>query len=89
VKAKTYDLVLMDIVMPGMDGLEATRCIYSDFLGALDRPYLVALTGSEEEAVCLAGGMDDYLRKPVALDDLAVAITKGLKKVNPWWDLPA
>jgi CheY-like chemotaxis protein len=88
VQAKTYDMVLMDIEMPIMDGLEATRWIYAYSIGTPGRPYIVALTATAEEARCLAGGMDDYLRKPVGLNDLAATITKGLRRVTAWWDLP-
>ncbi len=73
---KQYDLILMDMQMPEMDGLEATRQIHAD-IPESERPYIIAMTanamvGDREE--CLAAGMDDYVSKPVRPADLANAI---------------
>jgi len=73
---KQYDLILMDMQMPEIDGLEATRRIHAELLEE-DRPYIIAMTanamvGDREE--CLAAGMDDYISKPVRPADLATAI---------------
>ena len=70
VEAKKYDLILMDVQMPEMDGLDATRAIRKS-MGS--QPVIVALTanamrGDREE--CLDAGMDDYISKPVRLDEL-------------------
>ena len=76
-RASPYDLVLMDVMMPGMDGLDATRRLRSE-LPAADQPRVVALTAralrSDREA-CLEAGMDDYLSKPVRMGDLAHALS--------------
>jgi signal transduction histidine kinase/CheY-like chemotaxis protein/ligand-binding sensor domain-containing protein len=70
VRIKTYDLVFMDVQMPEMDGLEATRRIRKE---SIVQPRIIAMTanamqGDREE--CLAAGMDDYISKPVNLNDL-------------------
>jgi len=70
-----YDLILMDVQMPDMDGLETTRKIRQ--LWPLDGPYIIAITayaleGDRER--CFDSGMNDYLAKPVRLDELKVAL---------------
>jgi len=72
-----YDIVLMDLQMPEMDGLEATRHIRR--LKLPEQPVIVALTantmqGDEEE--CLRAGMNDYIGKPVKLEELLAKLRK-------------
>ncbi|MEU5695550.1 response regulator [Actinosynnema sp. NPDC020468] len=70
---RPYDVVLMDVHMPVMDGLEATTAIRAE-VPAGRRPHVVAMTASvllEDRNACAAAGMDDYLPKPVRADDLA------------------
>jgi PAS domain S-box-containing protein len=77
-----YDLVLMDVQMPEMDGLEATRVIRSPESPVRnhDIPIIAvtahAMTGDRER--CLKAGMDDYVSKPVQLQQLAEAIERQL-----------
>ena len=76
VERQPYDVVLMDVQMPEMDGLEASRRITGRWL-AHERPRIVAMTanamaGDREE--CMAAGMDDYVTKPIRVDALVEAL---------------
>jgi len=76
VARQPYDVVLMDVQMPEMDGLEASRRITAKY-PAPQRPRIVAMTanamqGDREE--CLAAGMDDYVTKPIRVDQLVEAL---------------
>ncbi len=71
-----YELILMDVLMPEMDGLDATRQIRAR-LPKERQPRIIAMTAnalSGDRERCLAAGMDDYISKPVQLDELAMAI---------------
>ena len=74
-----YDLVLMDVQMPVMDGLTATRAIRAAG-PSVRQPRVVALTANAMEGDrerCLGAGCDDYLTKPVVLDDLRRALAEA------------
>jgi CheY-like chemotaxis protein len=71
-----YDLVLMDVHMPEMGGLEATRQIREQF-SAQDQPVIVAMTASgqtDDRERCLEAGMDDYLTKPIKAEKLETTL---------------
>ncbi len=73
-----FDVVLMDVQMPEMDGLEATRRICQEWEVGF-RPRIIAITANAmrgDREICLAAGMDDYLSKPIQLQELAEALSK-------------
>jgi CheY-like chemotaxis protein len=73
---KYYDIILMDIQMPEMDGLETTAQIR---LQGGNQPYIVAMTANamqEDREICMQAGMDDYLSKPMRLEDLVTILEK-------------
>jgi PAS domain S-box-containing protein len=73
---ETYDVVIMDVQMPEMDGLETTRQIRQRWPGR--RPHIIAATASamqEEREACLAAGMNAYLSKPIRVESLATALS--------------
>ena len=65
-----FDLVLMDVEMPVMDGLAATRAIRSYESRCGTRLPIVAVTTRDNQRDCLAAGMDAHLNKPLRLDRL-------------------
>ncbi len=73
--SKRYDLVLMDIMMPGMNGFEAARAIRA--LKGISQPKIIAFTAyilPDLRARCIEAGMDDCLIKPVCLKGLSAMI---------------
>ncbi|MCC7347437.1 MAG: response regulator [Variibacter sp.] len=74
----TYDLVLMDVTLAGMDGVQATRRIRAA-AGAAGRIPIIGITGrgdAKEEQTALAAGMDDYLIKPISPSVLVAALAR-------------
>jgi len=73
-----YDLILMDVQMPEMDGLKATREIRRRWQDK-DQPAIIAMTAlalEGDQEMCLGSGMDDYISKPVKMDMLKMALDK-------------
>jgi signal transduction histidine kinase/DNA-binding response OmpR family regulator len=77
-RRQPYDLILMDVQMPFLDGLEATHRIRTEF-PAERQPRVVALTANvlrEQREACLAAGMDDFVQKPIVFADLWAALSQ-------------
>jgi len=80
VSKNKYDLILMDMEMPGLDGIEASKKILSDDEIKL-KPVIVSMTANvskEDKARCLEAGMTDFISKPVTLEVLENTIKKYL-----------
>ena len=80
IQRRNYDIVLMDIQMPEMDGYEATRTIRK--LENIQQPYIIAMTAnalSEDRDICLSHGMDNYISKPMKLDTLVDILKEAHK----------
>ncbi len=88
VSKKEYGVILMDMQMPGVDGLEATKVIRK---AIVKQPVIIALTANalaDDKEVCLAAGMNDYICKPIKPEDLMNMFEKwhpievGYEKLN-------
>ncbi len=78
VERQPYDVVLMDVQMPVMNGLEATKRICSE-MPSHSRPRIIAMTASAmqgDREECLNAGMNDYISKPIRLQDLIQALSQ-------------
>jgi signal transduction histidine kinase/CheY-like chemotaxis protein len=84
VRRGDYDLVLMDLQMPGMDGMEATQAIRAlgDARSSLPIIAMTANAFEEDRQACLAAGMDDYVAKPIDVDRLAEAIARNTQRLS-------
>ncbi|WP_225894185.1 PAS domain-containing protein [Atlanticothrix silvestris] len=79
-----YDVVLMDINMPEMDGLEASQKICQQW-EVSSRPYIIAITANAmrgDREACLAAGMDEYISKPVQIQELIGALSKCRPRIR-------
>ncbi|WP_330202608.1 MASE1 domain-containing protein [Cyanobacterium sp. DS4] len=76
IENNNYDIILMDVQMPEMDGLTTTKKIRKM---SIKQPFIIALTANaldQDQQMCLFAGMNDYIRKPVKIDELNQAILK-------------
>ena len=88
-RERSYDVVLMDVQMPVMDGLEATRLIRAE-LPSERQPRIIAMTANamiEDREFAHEAGMDDYLAKPVRPEELRAALART-KRIAPVEDEP-
>jgi two-component system sensor histidine kinase/response regulator len=90
-----YPVILMDCQMPELDGYKATHRIRemeaSSPFRWTHRPYIIAMTANAlagDRETCLASGMDDYVSKPVRIDELESALQRGLNSMQPKNDPP-
>jgi CheY-like chemotaxis protein len=75
-KGKTYDLIFMDMQMPKMDGIAATRIIRQE---ASQNPWIVALTANvlpEDRKLCFESGMNDFITKPIQIEHILQIFSK-------------
>jgi signal transduction histidine kinase/CheY-like chemotaxis protein len=81
IERQSYDVILMDVQMPEMDGLDATRNIRT--LENVTQPRIIAMTANAMEGdreMCLAAGMNDYVSKPIRVHELVEALLKAERK---------
>lgn len=81
---KDYDLILMDLQMPELDGIAASREI-RDSCNGRAQPYIAALTANalgESREACKEAGMEDFIAKPVSSDDMKAALLRFKKASN-------
>jgi CheY-like chemotaxis protein len=79
-----YDVILMDVQMPEMDGLEATRQVRKRWTGS-KRPWIIAMTANAMESdrqMCYEAGMDSYLSKPVRIEALEAELTRSSENIG-------
>lgn len=82
---QSFDLILMDVQMPEMDGFEATRAIRRNERGTGKHTPVIAMTAhamSGDRELCLSAGMDGYAPKPIRQADLAKEIVRVLGKCS-------
>ncbi len=80
VRRQRYDVILLDVQMPEMDGLTVARHLVQDHPDPARRPWMIAVTANAmqgDRERCLAAGMDDYLSKPMKIAELAAALERA------------
>ncbi len=80
-KRQRYDIIFMDVQMPELDGLETTRYIIKNWRDDV-RPRIIAMTANAmhgDREICIDAGMDDYISKPILVDEIKEIIKKWVK----------
>jgi polar amino acid transport system substrate-binding protein len=80
--AGSYSIVLMDVQMPVMDGLQATKAVRDRERETGDHAVIIALTGHCSRTDCLAAGMDDFIAKPMNIATLKKTMERWLPQSN-------
>jgi signal transduction histidine kinase/CheY-like chemotaxis protein/HPt (histidine-containing phosphotransfer) domain-containing protein len=81
-KRQRYDVILMDMQMPEMDGLETTQHVREKW-SQVEQPHIIAMTANAiqgDREICLAAGMDDYVSKPIRVQELIGALQRSVPK---------
>ncbi|MFA5011144.1 MAG: response regulator [Ignavibacteria bacterium] len=81
---KSYDIIFMDVQMPEMDGIEASKHIVKNW-EVNERPVIIAMTANVmqgDKDKCINAGMDDYLSKPVIIEDVEKILAKWIDTIN-------
>ncbi|MBI2511346.1 MAG: response regulator [Opitutae bacterium] len=84
VRRQRYEVILLDVQMPEMDGLEAATQLVRQYPSPAARPWIVALTANAmqgDRELCLKAGMDDYLAKPIKAQALTEALLRAREKL--------
>jgi PAS domain S-box-containing protein len=82
ISRQKYDVILMDVHMPEMDGLTATKRIVAEFR---QKPWIIAITANAvqgDREICLEAGMQDYVSKPIQIQDLMQALEKAYSSLQ-------
>ncbi len=86
VAGHAYDVILMDIQMPELDGIGATRELRRTQVDGGHRPWIIAMTANasaNDRAMCIEAGMDDFVSKPVSAKALATALEQSAAPAEP------
>lgn len=84
-KTQSYDIILMDVEMPLMDGMEAASRIRNDAAYENCSPYIIAITAhvlGDSRGRFLSAGMDDFISKPVIMDNLSTALERAYAAID-------
>jgi len=83
-RRQRYDLILMDVQMPVLDGISSTKRIRAE-LPSEEQPHIIAVTAdatNEDRARCLAAGMDDHMGKPFSVETLRGVLQRAARNVE-------